>query len=318
MRTSTSTGTPGAPRADHPDQAGTGAVAEHLRRALDESAVSAPADPPTPRSASARRSRRREHRLAMIGLSLAAGCAAALGGCADGGDQAASTTAETTVTVYAAASLTDSFTELGEQYEQAHPGTTVRFSFGGSSGLVSQLQEGAAADVLATADERNMTKAADAGLVDGDPETFARNVLEIVTPPDDPAGIAQPADIARSGVRLVVCAEQVPCGAATRALAGGLGVTLHPVSEENAVTDVLGKVTSGEADAGVVYVTDARGAGDAVREVPIPDDENVTNTYPIARLADAPAGDAADDFIAFVRSDDGQRVLADHGFQRAA
>ncbi|GAB7005175.1 molybdate ABC transporter substrate-binding protein [Nocardioides sp. AN3] len=216
-----------------------------------------------------------------------------------------------TLTVLAASSLTKTFTELGRKFESAHPGTTVKLSFGGSSDLVEQITSGAPADVFASADAKNMDK------LGGDAENrrnFASNVLEIAVPPGNPATITGFADLAKPGVKLVVCAPAVPCGAATAAVAAKAGVTLKPVSEEQSVTDVLGKVTSGEADAGVVYVTDVKAAGDKVEGVAFPESSSVVNTYPIATVKDSKHAKLAREFLDLVVGADGQQVLADAGF----
>ncbi len=253
--------------------------------------------------------------LALVAVLLV-GC-----GGADDVDPSAPTTTgdpgpalEGTLTVFAAASLTEVVDELAEQMQEENPGLTVRASYAGSSDLAAQLQEGAPADVLATADERTMQAVVDAGLTAGEPEVFATNVLTLVTPPDDPAGVASLADAARDDVAVVVCAPQVPCGAATERVEEAAGVTLSPVSEEGSVTDVLGKVTSGEADAGLVYVTDARRAGDAVRVVDVPEAAAAVNRYPVAALADAASPEAAAAFVDLLAGPDGQELLADAGF----
>lgn len=220
----------------------------------------------------------------------------------------------TTLTVFAAASLTSTFEQLGEEFEAQHEGVDVEFSFSGSSDLVAQIQQGAPADVFASADTANMDKVTADDLAAGDPQDFASNTLEIATPPDDPAGITSFADLAKPGVDVVVCAPEVPCGAATVKAEEATGVTLSPVSEEQSVTDVLGKVTSGEADAGLVYVTDVTAAGDDVRGVPFPESASVVNTYPIVALADAAEPDLAQEFVELVLSPDGQQVLEEAGF----
>ncbi|MBU8812039.1 molybdate ABC transporter substrate-binding protein [Mycolicibacterium goodii] len=218
------------------------------------------------------------------------------------------------LTVFAAASLKSVFTELGEQFESDNPGTTVEFNFAGSSDLVTQLTQGAPADVFASADTPNMNKAIDAGLVHGDPVDFATNTLTIVTAPGNPKNIRTFADLARPGISIVVCAPQVPCGSATEKIETATGVTLSPVSEESAVTDVLGKVTSGQADAGLVYVTDAKGAGDDVTAIGFPEAAAAVNTYPIATLKDSAHREAAQRFVALVVSPDGRKVLSGKGF----
>ncbi len=223
---------------------------------------------------------------------------------------------ETTLTVYAAASLSTAFQRIGEEFEQQHDGVKVQFSFGGSSDLVTQIQEGAPADVFASADTANMDKLTAEDLQAADPEAFASNTLEIAVPPDNPAGVASLADLARSGVNVVVCAPEVPCGAATQKVEDATGVDISPVSEEQSVTDVLAKVASGEADAGLVYVTDVRTAGDDVEGVTFPESSEAVNTYPIVALKDAADAGLAREFVDLVLGDTGQSILAEDGFAR--
>ena len=222
----------------------------------------------------------------------------------------------TTLTVYAAASLTSSFEKLGEDFERDHDGVQVELTFAGSSDLVSQIQNGAPADVFASADKSNMDKLTADGLNGSDPEPFATNTLEIAVPPDNPADIASLQDLATPSLALVTCAPEVPCGAAAQAVAEVAGVTLEPVSEEQSVTDVLAKVSAGEADAGLVYVTDVIAAGDDVRGIEFPESRSVVNVYPIATVADRRNEKLAQAFVDLVLSDDGQQVLADAGFGR--
>lgn len=195
-----------------------------------------------------------------------------------------------------------------------NPGAEVTFSFAGSSDLVAQLAQGAPADVFASADLANMTKATGAGLVAGSPVNFATNTLTIVVPPGNPKHIASFADLAKEGTQLVVCAPQVPCGSATEKVEDATGTQLTPVSEESSVTDVLNKVTSGQADAGVVYVTDAASAGDKVTAVAFPESAKAVNTYPIAVLKNAGNPTLAQKFVALVTDDKGKAVLAKAGF----
>lgn len=216
--------------------------------------------------------------------------------------------------MYAAASLTSSFEQLGEDFEAEHDGVTVEFNFAGSSDLVSQIQSGAPADVFASADEANMEKLTADDLQSSEPELFATNTLEIATPPDNPAGVQSLQDLANPDINLVICAPEVPCGAAAAAVAEEAGITLEPDSEEQSVTDVLGKVTSGEADAGLVYVTDVIAAGDDVQGIKFPESEKVVNNYPIATVAESENADLAQGFVDLVLSDAGQQVLADAGF----
>ena len=242
------------------------------------------------------------------------------GGSSAGGSSAAASappSGSAPLTVFAAASLKATFTQIGTIFQQENPGSTVTFNFAGSSDLVAQLIAGAPADVFASADTANMTKATDAGLVSGTPLNFATNTLTIVTPPGNPAGITSFADLAKPGVAVVVCAPQVPCGAAAQKVETNTGVTLTPVSEENSVTDVLGKITSGQADAGLVYVTDASGAGDKVTTVSFPESTTVVNTYPIATLTAATEPSLAMTFVELVTGPEGQQLLAAAGFQPA-
>ncbi|WP_280268937.1 molybdate ABC transporter substrate-binding protein [Nocardia wallacei] len=242
-------------------------------------------------------------------LCAAVAVAAALAGCgsSDSGNG-------TTVTVFAAASLKQVFTELGAEFEAAHPDTEVAFSFAGSSDLASQLNQGAPADVFASADTANMDKVVRGGRITEQPRPFATNVLTMVTPPGNPKNIATLADMGQPGVRAVVCAPQVPCGAATKKVTATAQVSLNPVSEESAVTDVLAKVTSGEADAGLVYVTDAAGAGDKVTTVAFPESASAVNTYPIAAVADSAHADLAREFEELVIGPQGRAALSKAGF----
>lgn len=238
--------------------------------------------------------------LVVLLVALAAGCAPK--------DDAS------TLVVFAAASLQSVFTDIGQQFERDHPGVAVEFEFAGSSDLVTQLTQGARADVFAAADTRSMERAAQAGLLAGDPVNFASNTLTIVVAPGNPHRINGLADLAQSGVTVVTCAPQVPCGAATDRLEDAAGVSLEPVSEESSVTDVLNKVAGGQADAGLVYVTDARQAGDKVTEVPVAEAASAVNTYPIAALQDSP--ELAQEFVDAVTGEMGQKVLAEAGFGR--
>jgi molybdate transport system substrate-binding protein len=219
-----------------------------------------------------------------------------------------------TITVYAAASLTATFTELAKNFESANPGVTVKTTFDGSSVLVTQIQSGAPADVFASADTANMAKLTDAGLVTGSPVDFATNTLEIAVPPSNPKNITTFADLAKSDVKTVVCAVAVPCGAAAAKIETATGVTIKPVSEETAVTGVLSKVETGEADAGLVYVTDVKGAGNKVTGVPFDDAQKAVNTYPIASLKGSTDKKAAAAFVKYVTSAVGQKVLDAAGF----
>ena len=238
---------------------------------------------------------------------LAAG-ALLLAGCGSSADHA--TTKKTTLTVFAAASLKNTFTELGKRFEAVHPGVTVRFSFGGSSDLVAQIQAGAPADVFASADTATMDKL---GSAVSDRHDFASNTLEIAVPPKNPSHVGSLADLAKPGVKVVVCAVEVPCGAATAKVEQAAGVTLKPVSEEQSVTDVLGKISTGEADAGLVYKTDVEGSKGAVAGVTFPQAAAAVNVYPIAEVK---SSSAAAEFVAFVLGTQAQQVLASAGFAK--
>lgn len=219
-----------------------------------------------------------------------------------------------TLTVFAAASLKQTFTDLATQFEKTHPQVKVALNFDGSATLVTQITQGAPADVFASADAANMKKLSDAKLTAGTPVDFATNVLTLAVPADNPANIATFADAAKPGIKLVVCAAQVPCGAAAKADAATAGLMLTPVSEELSVTSVLGKVTSGEADVGLVYVTDAQSAGDKVKAIPLDLATPTVNEYPIAAVGSSKHAELAKAFIASVTAPDGQKVLQDAGF----
>ncbi|SEI96644.1 molybdate ABC transporter substrate-binding protein [Demequina mangrovi] len=245
---------------------------------------------------------------------VAAVLACALAGCASAassGPSSGASPGDATLTVFAAASLTGVLDEVADGFEAAHPGVTVATTYAGSSDLAAQILEGAPADVLASADEETMAEVA--SLVDGAPTVFATNTLTLVVPEGNPARVTDLGDLADPDVVSVVCAPQVPCGAATAALAELEDVTLSPSSEEASVTGVLGKVASGQADAGVVYVTDvARAAG--VEAVPIAGADAVVNRYPAAALTDAADPALAAALVAYLAGAEAQAVLADAGF----
>ncbi|KAA9161795.1 molybdate ABC transporter substrate-binding protein [Amycolatopsis acidicola] len=250
----------------------------------------------------------------LAGLALVlTGCGSSNGNASGSGGTSSAPQAQT-LTVYAAASLTESFNALKTEFEAAHPGVTVKYSFGGSSTLVQQLTNGAKADVFASADEANMNKAVQGGVVDGTPTIFATNKLTIATPPGNPKGLKTFGDLANGGLKVVVCASQVPCGSATEKVEKNTGVTLKPVSEEQDVKQVLAKVESGDADAGLVYVTDANTAQGKVAQVDFPESAQAINNYPITVLKDAPAGDLAKQFEQFVLGAQGKAELTKVGF----
>lgn len=219
------------------------------------------------------------------------------------------------LTVYAAASLTASFDDLASEFEKVNPSVTVKpIDFDGSSTLATQLIQGAPADVFASADQATMNKVVKPGLIDGTGTAFASNTLQIAVQPGNPKHISGLADLANPGLTVVLCAPQVPCGSASHKLLDADGVAVKPASEEQNVTAVITKVKSGDADAGLVYVTDVKASAGAVDGVTIADAGNDVNSYPIAALKDAPNPAAAKAFVAFVLSDAGQKVLAKYGF----
>ena len=265
--------------------------------------------------------------LARLGAGLAIFALAATGltACAPDNSNTAnsepSKTAEAkTIQVFAAASLKASFSELGESFQKENPDISVKFNFDGSSSLFDQMQGGAKADVFASADEKNMKKATDAGLNAGEPSIFVNNTLTLAVPKGNPAGVTG-LDNSLTGKKLVICAEGVPCGNAYRDLAQKVGFTGQAVSEETSVKDVMGKVVSGEADAGVVYQTDALVEKDAVDTIDIPGSDTVVNAYPIVvtkMAADNGYDAAAKAFVDYVLSAAAQKVFAKYGFMSPA
>jgi molybdate transport system substrate-binding protein len=251
--------------------------------------------------------------LAVAGLALL------LAGCGGGAQPAASAPSAApaesgTLTVLAAASLTETFTALEKQFEADHPGVDVKLNFAGSSDLAQQVVNGAPADVFAAASDTTMQTVTDAGLAAGTPTVFATNVLQIATAPGNPKGIATFADLANPDLKVVVCAPQVPCGAAVEKIEKATGVTLRPVSEEADVKSTLGKVTSGDADAGLVYVTDVSAAKGSVQGVNFPEADQATTNYPITVLTDAPQAQVAQQFVDLVTGDAGRQALEAAGF----
>ena len=231
-----------------------------------------------------------------------------------------------TLNVFAAASLTESFRELGRALEQRRPGLTVQFNFAGSQQLALQMEQGAPADVFASADERWMDYARDKGLIEGDAPTFARNRLVVIVPKTNPARIGALGDLTRRGTKIVLAAEAVPVGKYSREMLQKLAaapdypegydrrVLANVVSQEENVKSVVAKVQLGEADAGIVYRSDVTPAvARYVRVFEVPDEFNVAATYPIAVVKAARNAEAARLFVELVRSDEGQRVLQQHG-----
>ncbi|MGH3452849.1 MAG: molybdate ABC transporter substrate-binding protein [Nocardioidaceae bacterium] len=247
------------------------------------------------------------HRRRVVAVLAVTSLVLAVAGC--GGDDEE----QTELTVLAASSLTNAFDQLEGTYEDDHADVDVRLSYDSSSILAEQVISGAPADILATADTITMQDVIDADLTDGEPTVFAQNTLVIVTPADNPANIDDVTDLTDAAV--AVCVPEAPCGNASQELMGLNDIDLEPATEEDNVSSVLTKVTSGEVDAGLVYVTDAQAAGDDVQTVEIPRSGEVINDYPIAVLADRENFDAAQHWVDLVLSQGGQDVLADYGFQ---
>ena len=221
-----------------------------------------------------------------------------------------------TITVSAAASLTDVFPVIAKAFEKRFPGVTVKFNFAGSSALVEQVIAGAPVDVIATASESTLWKATNAGLT-GRPLLFAKNTMAIAMPPGNKAGITQLSDLQKPGVLVAVCLPAVPCGSAANQIFAKNFLNVKPVTQELDVRGVLNKVTTGEVDAGIVYVTDVRIAGTSVTSVAIPRDQNVFTTYPIAAVSDAPNPAAAAAFVSYVRyTPSAQGILRAYGFAK--
>ncbi|MFE1885721.1 molybdate ABC transporter substrate-binding protein [Streptomyces diastatochromogenes] len=218
------------------------------------------------------------------------------------------------VTVFAAASLKESFTTLGKEFEKAHPGTTVSFNFGGSDTLAASITSGAPADVFAAASPKTMAIVTDKQDAVGTPATFVRNQLEIATLPGNPDKVASLKDLTKSGLKVVLCDKTVPCGAAAQKALDTSKLKLTPVSYEQDVKAALTKVELKEADAAVVYKTDVKAAGDKVEGVEFPESAKAINDYPIALLKNAGNATTAKAFIALVQSVEGQKVLTEAGF----
>ena len=250
--------------------------------------------------------------LSAVSLAACGGSASnSSTGAASGAASASASSGDGKVTVLAAASLQGAFEEIEKTVEKDNPGLDVTFDFQGSQDLVSSLANGNSADVLATANNSTMKTAADQKLV-GSQTEFATNVLTLIVPKGNPKKITG-LDSSLDGANLVICAPEVPCGEATKKLAEAQGITLKPVSEEQKVTDVRGKVESGEADAGIVYTTDAAAAKDKADKIDIPDG-GVVNHYPIAQTAEPENPAGAQVFIDAVTGKAGQEILAKHGF----
>jgi molybdate transport system substrate-binding protein len=256
--------------------------------------------------------------VAVAGAALLAGCGSgqqAAGPATDGAVTAVPSSGGATLTVFAAASLKDTFTALGRQFETANPGTKVTFNFAGSPELAQQIVEGAPADVFAAASDSTMKTVSDAGQTAAAPTPFAKNTLQIAVAPGNPKGIASFADLAKPGFKVVVCAKGVPCGDAELKVETVTKIDVKPVSEEPDVKSTLSKVQSGDADAGLVYVTDVTAAKGAVQGIAFPEAAQAVTSYPIAVVKTSKQAELAQKFEALVTGQAGQQVLQAAGFQ---
>jgi molybdate transport system substrate-binding protein len=278
---------------------------------------------------------KRTPRLFVLLVALLGLVAAACGSDNSGGSAAATTVATTggattaapttttvavagNITVFAAASLTDAFNEIGAAFTKAYPQAKATFSFDASSALAQQITQGAPADLFASADQANMDKLTKAGLNGAAPQVFANNLLGIIVPPGNPKGVKGVQDLANPDLKVVLCADGVPCGTYAKQILTTAGVTVNPVSLEQNVKGVVTKVTTGEADAGIVYVTDIAAAGSKAAGVEIPKDINVVAVYPIAATKTSQNSAADQAFIGFLLGSQGQSILAKYGFLPAA
>jgi molybdate transport system substrate-binding protein len=220
-----------------------------------------------------------------------------------------------TITVFAAASLTGAFTKLGQQFQAAHKGDTVKFSFGPSSGLAAQITSGAPADVFASASPTNMQQVVSAGDA-SNPQNFAKNTAEVAVPPNNPAKVTSVKDLAKSSVKVALCQPQVPCGKVAAQVFKNAGITVKPVTLQADVKSVLTEVETGNVDAGMVYVTDVMAAGSKVKGVTIPASENASTLYPMATVSSSKHQSIAQAFMNYVLSPAGQQVLTAAGFEK--
>jgi len=254
-------------------------------------------------------------RFAVIAAGLAtvavAGCSSSTSSPPSG--TSSSTSATGTITVLAAASLTGTFTQLGKQFQSAHPGDTVKFSFGPSDGLATQITSGAPADVFASASPTTMDTVVKAGDA-ANPQTFAKNTMEVAVPPNNPAHVTSVNDLAKSSVKVALCQPQVPCGVVATQVFKNAAITVKPVTLEADVDSVVTQVETGNVDAGMVYVTNVLSAGTKLKGITIPANVNASTLYPIATIKSSKHASIAKEFVDYVLSPAGQQVLAAAGF----
>jgi molybdate transport system substrate-binding protein len=245
-----------------------------------------------------------------------AASAASSGASAASSAAASATGSTTSITVFAAASLQGSFTQIGKQFEAAYPGAHVTFSFGPSSGLATQIINGAPASVFASAAPANMTQVVKAGDTLHSPSNFAKNKMEVAVPPGNPAGVTSVSNLSKSSVKVALCQPQVPCGTVAAEVFKNAGISVKPVTLQPDVKSVLTQVELGNVDAGMVYVTDVKAAGTKVKGVPVPSGENASTLYPITTLKGASDTTVANEFVAYVMGPQGEHVLAMDGFEK--
>ena len=246
---------------------------------------------------------------------VAALLAAAVAGCSSSSSSPSSASSTGTITVFAAASLMDTFTKIGKQFEAAHKGDTVKFSFGPSSGLSTEITSGAPADVFASASPTTMDTVVKAGDATN-PQTFAKNTMEVAVPPSNPAKVTSVNDLAKSSVKVAVCAPQVPCGVVAAQVFKNAGITVKPVTQATDVSSVVTEVETGNVDAGMVYVTNVLSEGSKLKGITIPANINASTLYPIATITSSKHASIAKEFVDYVLSPAGQQVLTAAGFQK--
>jgi molybdate transport system substrate-binding protein len=255
--------------------------------------------------------------LRRLTVLVAALLAAAVAGCSSSSSSpsSGSSTSTGTITVFAAASLMQTFTQIGKQFEAAHKGDTVKFSFGPSSGLSTQITSGAPADVFASAATANMDTVVKAGDA-SNPQTFAKNTMEVAVPPSNPGQVTSVNDLAKKSVKVALCQPQVPCGVVAAEVFKNAGITVKPVTLETDVDSVVTQVETGNVDAGMVYVTNVLSEGTKLKGITIPASENASTLYPIAVIKSSKHKSIAQDFVDYVLSPAGQKVLSAAGFQK--
>jgi molybdate transport system substrate-binding protein len=259
-------------------------------------------------------------RFAVMAAGLAvvavAGCSSSgSGSSSSSGNSSPSAASTGTITVFAAASLMGTFTQLGKQFEAAHPGDTVKFRFVPSSGLATRITSGAPADVFDSAAPANMDTVVQAGDA-SNPQNFAKNTMEVAVPPKNPGKVKSVNDLAKKSVKVALCQPQVPCGVVAAEVFKNAGIKVKPVTLQPDVKSVLTQVELGSVDAGMVYVTDVMAAGTKVKGVTISDKDNASTLYPIATISDSKHKSIAQSFVAYVLSPAGQQVLTAAGFQK--